>query len=424
MSPDDANELIERYFLGTISEQEIERLDQHLQNDPSLRELFRATARLDTNLREAALQNEDEKESSVTPVYFAMRSLFVGLAAAAVLMLGVFLFLWPHDRDSDHLAKVVEVGGSLRWTGDGGEVKEGLTEGEALSGGTLESLSADSWAEIAFLDGSQMVLWGQSSVTFSEGTGGRVVRLREGNLSAKVSSPRKDGAMRFITPTAEAEVLGTQLTLRADASTTKLTVYEGRVRVTRLADGRVQDVPADHYVVAALDIGEDFLARPRAQYVDTWKSTLPYGIGHGEWHPREDDAPGSLKAKPLLWREYERNMVLYLATFTAIDAEHRVAILKEDAHIRIVGRLEENGKVHFGLTTHRVGGGFAGKYIVARELSGSEEPFVLNLPITAFQRQYPCFPETLVGHELIDCWALTINKDAGLEIVSLELLTP
>ena len=424
MNAEDANELIERYFLGTISEQEMERLDQQLQDDPSLRELFRATARLDTNLREAAFQSEDENESEVTRVSFVKSSLVVGVAAAAVLMLGVFLLLWPHDHDSDHIATVVEVGGSLRWTGDGGEVRERLTASEALSGGTLESLSADSWVEIAFLDGSKVALSGQSSVTFSQGAGGKVVRLREGNLSAKVSSPRQDKAMRFITPTAEAKVLGAQLTLRADASTTKLTVYEGRVRVTRLADGSVQDVPANHFVVAALDTGEAFLAQRRAQYVDTWKSKLPYGIGHGEWHPRDDDAPGSLEAKPLLWREYGRNMVLYLAAFTAIDAEHRVAILKETAHIRIVGRLAEEGEVHFGLTTHPVGGGFAGKYIASRQLGGSDEPFLLDLPITAFNRQYPCFPESLIGHELIDWWALTINKDAGLEIVSVELLAP
>jgi hypothetical protein len=116
--------------------------------------------------------------------------------------------------------------------------------------------------------------------------------------------------------------------------------------------------------------------------------------------------------------------VLYLAAFTAIDAEHRVAILKETAHIRIVGRLAEEGEVHFGLTTHPVGGGFAGKYIASRQLGGSDEPFLLDLPITAFNRQYPCFPESLIGHELIDWWALTINKDAGLEIVSVELLAP
>lgn len=424
MNVQDANELIERYFLGTISEQEMERLDQHLQDDPSLRDLFRATARFDTNLREAAFQSEDEEESSVTRVSFVKSPLFIGLAAAAVLMLSAVLHLWPQNDNSNHIATVVEVGGSLRWTGDGGEVRERLTEGEALSGGTLESLSADSWVEIVFQDGSKVALSGQSAVTFSQSAGGNVVRLREGNLSAKVTSPGQDKAMRFITPTAEAEVGSTQLTLRADASTTKLTVYEGRVHVTRLADGSMQDVPANHFVVAALDTGEAFLTQPRAQYVDTWKSKLPYGIGHGEWHPHDDDAPGHIEAKPLLWREYGRNMVLYLAAFTAIDAEHRVAILKEDAHVRVVGRLAEECEVHFGLTTHRVGGGFAGKYIASRQLGGSDEPFVLDLPITAFHRQYPCFPESLIGHELIDWWALTINEDAGLEIVSVELLAP
>ncbi len=424
MKPDDVNELINRYFLGTISGEELERLDGLLQGEPTLREVFSATARLDTNLREEALQFEDKEARPGNQITFAKSTLVAGLAGAAALIMAAFLLLSPENEVPDRIARVIEAGGSLRWTGDGGAVREGLVEGQPLSGGTLESLSADSWVEIAFLDGSKVALSGQSSVTFSQGVRGRVVRLREGNLSAEVASPQEDGPMRFITPTAEAEVLGTQLTLRTDGSSTRLTVYEGRVRITRLADGIRQDVPADHFVVAALDTAESFLALPRAQYVDTWKSDLPYGIGHGEWHPREEGAPGYLEAKLLLWKEYGRNMVLDLASLAATDAEHRIALLKDGAHLRIVGRLAYDGEVHFGLTTHHVGGGFAGKYIASRQLDGSDEPFAIELPVTAFSRQYPCFPESLIAHELVDWWALTINHEAGLEILSVELLSP
>ena len=426
MNSEDANELMDRYFLGTISEQEMQRLDRQLQRDPALREAFSATARLDTNLREAALQiaDADTDKRPHRQVSLSKSTLWAGLAAAAALVLAAYLFLWPEGEAANRIARIVEVGGSLRWTGDGGEARNGLTKGQTLSGGTLESLSADSWVEIAFQDGSNVALSGQSFMTFSQGDGGRVIRLREGSLSAEVASPQRDKPMRFITPTAEAEVLGTQFTLKADSSSTRLIVYEGRVLVTRLADGSKQHVPADHFVVATLDTAENFVALPRQQYVDTWASNLPFGVGHGEWHPGQNGAPGHLEAKPLLWREYGRNMVLDLASLSASNEDHRTALLKSGAHVRILGRLAEDCEVHFGLTTHRVGGGFAGKYIASRRLPASEDLFKMDLPITAFNRQYPCFPESLIGHELVDWWALTIDKEAGLEIISVELLAP
>ena len=56
-------------------------------------------------------------------------------------------------------------------------------------------------------------------------------------FAAEVAPVHERKPMRFFTPTAEAEVLGTQFTLRADSSSTRLIVYEGSVRATRLADG-------------------------------------------------------------------------------------------------------------------------------------------------------------------------------------------
>jgi len=63
MNPDDSSKLIERYFLGTISESEMEALDAQLRTNANLRDTFAAMARLDTNLRETALQLDDEPEN-------------------------------------------------------------------------------------------------------------------------------------------------------------------------------------------------------------------------------------------------------------------------------------------------------------------------------------------------------------------------
>ena len=421
MNTDDSSKLIERYFLGTISESEMERLDDALRSDASLRETFAAMARLDTNMRETALRLEVENEPP-TP-WASVSKVHVWAGVAAALVLTTWFLLRPPSNVVTNFAKITEVGGgSLRWTGDGGEVTDTLTKGMTVSGGTLESLSANSWVEIAFDDGSTMSLFGQSAMTISQSAEGSLIRLREGSLSADVVPVREP--MRFLTPTAEAEVLGTQFTLRADSSSTRLIVYEGSVRATRLADGRSQDVPADHFVIAAADTAESFVALPREHYVDSWKSALPYGMGHGEWHPGQKGASGYLEAKPLLWKEYGRHMVLDLASMSATGKGQPTALLNEGAHIRMVGRVAEDCEVHFGLTTHRVGGGFAGKYIASRRLFGSEDRFELDLPITSFHREYPCFPETLIGHEFVDWWALTINQEAGLEIISVELSMP
>lgn len=175
MNTDDSSKLIERYFLGTISETEMECLDAQLQSDTAFREAFAAMARLDTNLRETALQLGNETEQPYQRVFLAKDPLWVGLAAATAVVLGTWLFLWSQSNGLDHFARIVEVGGgSLRWTGDGGEVRDTLTKGLSLSGGTLESLSANSWVEIAFGDGSRMSLFGQSVMTISRSDEGKI----------------------------------------------------------------------------------------------------------------------------------------------------------------------------------------------------------------------------------------------------------
>ena len=87
--------------------------------------------------------------------------------AAAVLLLGGIYFLAP--RDEPEIATITEMNGALQWTGDGGRVVRDLEAGSVLHGGTLESLSADSWAVLTFRDRSTVTLSGRSTLTISEG---------------------------------------------------------------------------------------------------------------------------------------------------------------------------------------------------------------------------------------------------------------
>jgi hypothetical protein len=48
--------------------------------------------------------------------------------------------------------------------------------------------------------------------------------------------------------------------------------------------------------------------------------------------------------------------------------------------------------------------------------------FEVTLSLGAFQPEKECFPASPVGHELFDCWILTVEEDAGLEVSRVELI--
>jgi len=339
------------------------------------------------------------------------------LGAAAMLILGVIL-LGPRETT---IARVIGLSGPIQWTGDGGRLMEHVEIGTALGGGTLETLASDGWLELAFNDGSRVTVSGRSILTIAD-FGQKVLRLRGGNLSADVEPQPRDKPMRIITPSAEAEVLGTQLDLAADAFSTRLTVNEGLVRITRLADGRVQEVPPNYEVVAALEQATAFEALPRRAFSTSWRGSLPEDASCGTWLPY----PGGLRAEPLLWKETPEDdpVLLYLTAIRAWSGDTPPPLLGEHTQVRVRGRLAAPRDVVFGLTTHHRKGGFAGKYTTSRLLGTDAEPgdlFEVDLPIGDFKPRKARFPGSPVGLELVDWWGLTVHEDVGLEIVSVEL---
>ena len=102
--------------------------------------------------------------------------------------------------------------------------------------------------------------------------------------------------------------------------------------------------------------------------------------------------------------------------------------LNADARLRIRGRIDEAKTVHFGLTTHRPKGGFAGKYIVEETIetkADAGEWFDVELPVKNFKPDpnERKFFDSPVGLELIDCWTVTFDGDAGLQIVDVTLIS-
>lgn len=422
-------DLIQRYFLGTISEDEMLRLDQRLKSDREFRSRFAAMARLDTNLRDAAVSMPEIEAEAGPEALHTRRYLLIGLGAAALIVFVTVFFFAIRSRPSTKLiARVAELNGAVTWIADGKQAEGALEIGEELTGGTLEVSSLDSWIELVFRDQSSVWVSGPAVVTISDGEAGKMIRLREGDLSLEVRPQPEGRPMRVITPSAEAVVLGTQFNVSASPTSTSLIVNEGKVKVTRLADGRVEEVGADHRLVAALEQESRFEARPRGDEVRFWKSELPRDARQGTLRVGPNGHADLLRAEAHLFRgdhgEKIEPVLLHSAVLGPSIGRNRPVLLSEGARFRIRGRLDEDYKISFGFGTHHDRGGFSGKFSTKRTIERDAQGwFEIELALADFQRMRSRFVESPVGHELVWLWIQTYQKDVGLGVFSVELLS-
>lgn len=345
---------------------------------------------------------------------------FAASAAAAVL---TAVLLWP--RGKTEVAHVTGLNGSLQWIGDGGRVERDLKVGTVLGGGTLEALSADSWMSLEFRDGTAATVSGPAMLTLAE-DGQKQLHLREGSLFARVARQSEGRPMLIHTRTAELEILGTQLDVEAAPGSTRLNVDEGRVRVTRLVDGSVAEVPARHQVVATTDRTEALKPMPRAAAVNWWKSRLTASVGKPL--PPEGAFPARLRAMPIiLSRPKQGTFAVFVAAFGVAQADSPPVRVEAGSRFRIRGRLGSVHNLGFGVTMKRSGGSFGGKFekiVPGREFAKADGSFDLALDPAILKPLQVGASGTPIGSEVEDCYVFTVNVDAGLEVIEVELLPP
>ena len=351
------------------------------------------------------------------------------VSSAALFGMGALIvtvaLLWGPWQDEEEstspIARVVDMSGSIHWFGDLGGHGDILKVGSSLTGGTLELLAADSWTEIAFLDGSTVSVSGTATVTLSDGVVGKQVYIKHGDVSINAVPQPAGAPLRVVTPSAEAEVLGTQFNVTVDPQSTRLSVNEGSIRVVRLADGRVQKVETGQFVVAALEQNATFESHPRPNETSTWESELPGDIKLGHWVPATGESPGAVGAKANLWLENPDKPQLHYSVVVGPNGISRTTPrLSAMTQIRFRGRIKRSHDVYFGFMANRVRGGFAGKYNVWQKIDTSGA-FEVVLPLEVFKRSKACFPESPIGLEFQHCWIVTLNEDIGLEIDSVEI---
>lgn len=433
--------LLLRYLDGELGPEEESQLADLLRSDPEARAFLRDVAeqavvvadmeRTEQRRREEsearhdrAGDRRDPPGRTRSPRTRLARWPWVVAAAAIIALVATVLFL--QTSAEPEIAQITELSGSVQWTGDGGRVVRDLEVGSSLHGGTLESLSAESWAELEFRDGSTVTISGQSALTISQRRQ-KELHLREGSLSASVTPQTHGQPMLIHTPTAKLEVRGTQLNVDAQRASTTLRVNQGRVRVTRLADGSVAEVAADHQVVVSASRLTDFKVRRRPESVRSWQSSLPSGAIYGEWIPEGGKTNGNLRTAPILLNLQKEPITLHLAALSVSRCPAAPVVLTSGGRFRIRGQIETSGDIYFGLTTKHVKGGFAGKYVAVRRFDlpqKTDERLEIELHLEQFRPQEEEFADSPIGLELVDWSCFTYNVDTGLSIASVELLPP
>lgn len=409
------------------------------------------------------LQNNNKTASLKSNKTYSNSRWIIGVAALFVVFFtGLFFVLTNNGLKENNyaFAEVIAFDGLVEWRDSVSGKEQKFDVGKKLGSGTIECLSANSWAEIKYFDGTSLIVSGFSELALSDNNGAKLIDLLRGDLSVDAKPQPKGKPMKVISPGARAEVLGTQFNVVAGADSTRYIVNEGLVKVRRTYDGSVQEVPANHFVVARQGQTEEFKSLPRINHEHEWKSELPRDMRWGELIKSTNItsinpaikalseysstaqrilAPYNLRTKPCILREKGKSPeLLFCAALGVSSSGDRPIVVDEDAKFLVKGLIDRSmfgvddaNSFFMGLTTHHPTGGFAGKFVTKRNISfnpeGRNNKFEIEIPVKDFwkikkgYRTDKLIPKLSIGLELSDVWFVAY-QNIGLEINSVEII--
>lgn len=240
-------DLITRHFDGALNSEEERELARALADSREARAMLASYMRLEgaaVHLGKLACLAEGDSKREISPARRkspvhvkrprVQRSAMTGwIAAAACLLLAVGA--WAYLKQTPAVNAPVEIA-HLTQLGPGVTITRGTQKLDAQFSDALFEADAltvprDTRVTVVFEnETTTLAISGGSTLHFSATEKGRRVALNSGKLEAIVAKQPPGQSLTFITPNAQAEVLGTKLSLSADSSATRLEVSEGRVR--------------------------------------------------------------------------------------------------------------------------------------------------------------------------------------------------
>jgi ferric-dicitrate binding protein FerR (iron transport regulator) len=246
--------LLEKHLEGGLSDPEAAELARSLEGSDEALGLYLETVEMHVDLGNR-LAPEPARMRLRRPRFRPRGSTWPRWAAAAVLLGGALGAAFLAGRRPDPpapptaapAAPSVEKGEAVARV-ERGELrrKDGsrIAPGAGLALGEVIETPEGGAAALLFGDGTRLELSGRTRTGIS---GARGVHLVAGKVAAQVAPKAGGPAFVFTTPHAEATVLGTRLTLSAEAVSTRLDVQEGLVQLKSHGEARAVGVAAGFY---------------------------------------------------------------------------------------------------------------------------------------------------------------------------------
>lgn len=297
----------------------------------------------------------------------AKPSLAAAIACAFAAMVALAWFL-PADRARNQppamIATLGQLSGSVVIAGSDGHARSAASGASVIRGDTVRTQRPQSAASIVYSDGTRLTLIGETSITCHGGEH-KSITVHSGTLHASVAAQPAGEPMRIVTPTDALEILGTRFIVDARAAATELNVNEGRVRLTRLSDGKSLEVPAGQRVIshAQSELAlEDIPPTPDEWSVD-FQEGLPPDWGSGKLvmaDPPSGDRAG-VQAVAVPWKQGGPFEVATAERWT-----HGLFAVHRDSHLHVTFKMRTPGWFNILILTRTADGdppGFAGNYI-------------------------------------------------------------
>ncbi len=437
----DLDNLLAKLVDDSITDEELAGLEKILDGDVSAQRRYFHYLDLHMDLQERVTHSKIRPRTRSGSFKWKV----AGVAAMFCLWIGLSYFAvnGGSGPSSPASARIIGMDGLIEWSTEDGSIINDLSVGDPLKEGILEGLNSNSWVKIELNDGSEAVISGVSKLKFSQDEGSNVLRLSQGYLSVNATPQPEDKPMLVFSPGARAEVLGTQFNVVASPESTRYTVNEGLVRVKRIDDGSVQEVSANHYVVAKLKSEDEFKSVLLKDYSEEWKSEFPRDARRGHlYQPKLTQgilSPHRLRTKPCLWFEKGRKPELHFSVNIGVSATGPLPVrIDKDAKFKVRGRIDTNmfgvdnsNSFLVGFTSNYAHGGFSGKYITKEkvDLSPKEnnDQFEIEISVSEFMKvkkgklKDSWVLGSSAGLELLDIWFVTY-QNIGLEIFDVEII--
>lgn len=235
--------LLMDYKEGSISDENLSKLQSMLKADADLRQHFIREQALD-----AMLSIEEEmslpSEIAVEPkeVIKGKFSMVYALAALVAISLSIAAFNLFSSSSVDIIAQIEEAGDGVQLLRNGKVLNINDVDGVISGDKILTNKTPVSLSYIG--EGTSVFLTEKSEALFEVKEGAKVIHLSSGDIICDVEKQPIGKPMKIYTPHAEATVLGTQFLLTAGKENSKLHVHEGSVNFKEKGSGNSFDTKA------------------------------------------------------------------------------------------------------------------------------------------------------------------------------------